>query len=183
LFAAEAEMENPFVFLYGDIVFDADILAKLLRAPGDVKIVVDRAWYDAHRSGSYQQTSPPDLVITDSAPQTGYRFVPDGTRQRATAVGPAPVVAADEAHGEFIGMAMFSQEGARQLRAMYHRLQREAALGTGTAGARSLDRATVPQMLQAMIDAGTRVDVVNIYKGWTEVDTFDDYRRAWAQVE
>jgi phosphoenolpyruvate phosphomutase len=183
LFAAEVEMENPFVFLYGDIVFDADILAKLLRAPGDVKIVVDRAWYDAHHSGSYQPTSPPDLVITESAPQTGYRFVPDETRQRATAVGPAPAIATDEAHGEFIGMAMFSQEGALQLREMYHRLQREAALGTGTAGVRSLDRATVPQILQAMIDAGIRVDVVNVYKGWTEVDTFEDYRRAWAHVE
>jgi phosphoenolpyruvate phosphomutase len=181
LFAAEAEMGGAFVFLYGDIVFDAGILEKLLRAPGDVKVVVDRAWYDAYRSGSYRPTSPPDLVATDPPPAMGYRFVPGAARHRVAAIGPA--LRPEDAHGEFIGMAMFSEAGAGQLREMYHRLQREAALAPGAAGRAALERATVPHLLQAMIDAGVRVDAVDVYKGWTEVDTFEDYRRAWAQVD
>ncbi len=175
LFQAEAEMHGRFVFLYGDIVFDASILAKLLRAEGDVNVVVDRAWYDAHRAGAPRPATPPDLVVTDQPPSGGYRFVPGDVPSAVRCIGPA--VDATEAHGEFVGMAMFSAAGARQLRETYARLHQTAG------GADRLERATVPDILQAMIDAGIRVGAVDVYKGWMEVDTFEDYRRVWARVE
>jgi phosphoenolpyruvate phosphomutase len=34
-----------------------------------------------------------------------------------------------------------------------------------------------------MIDRGHAVVAVDIHKGWMEIDSFDDYRRAWAEVE
>jgi phosphoenolpyruvate phosphomutase len=33
-----------------------------------------------------------------------------------------------------------------------------------------------------VIDRGHPVKAVEIYKGWLEVDTFEDYRRAWAKL-
>jgi phosphoenolpyruvate phosphomutase len=38
-------------------------------------------------------------------------------------------------------------------------------------------------MLQEIIDCGGTVACVDIYKGWLEIDTFEDYRRAWAKVK
>ncbi len=178
LFLAAAEMDGRFVFLYGDIVFDPSILEKLLRAEGDVNVVVDRAWYDARSNGSAPPATPPDLVVTDRASVGGHRFVPGTSASRVCAIGPA--VRPEDAHGEFVGMAMFSAAGARRLRDTHERLVREQ--GGRTRAGRPLDTATVPDLLQEMIDAGARVDAVDIYKGWMEVDTFDDYRRAWAQV-
>jgi phosphoenolpyruvate phosphomutase len=85
-----------------------------------------------------------------------------------------PEVRPEEAHGEFIGMAMFSAPGAARLRAVHDELAAGHAEG--------LDRATVPQLLQALVDRGQPVVAVDIYKGWMEIDSFEDYRRAWAEA-
>jgi len=34
-----------------------------------------------------------------------------------------------------------------------------------------------------IVDRGGEVACVDIYKGWLEIDTFEDYRRAWAKVK
>jgi phosphoenolpyruvate phosphomutase len=36
--------------------------------------------------------------------------------------------------------------------------------------------------LHEVIRRGHEVSSVGVYQGWLEVDTFDDYRRAWAEV-
>ena len=102
--------------------------------------------------------------------------MPGAVRSRLRAIGPG--VRPADAHGEFIGMALFSADGARQLRETYHRLQVEPR----PAGQPSLERAALTDLLHEMAAADIAIDVVDIYKGWMEVDTFEDYRRAWAQI-
>jgi phosphoenolpyruvate phosphomutase len=34
-----------------------------------------------------------------------------------------------------------------------------------------------------MIDRGSAVTAVEIHKGWMEIESFDDYRRAWREVQ
>ena len=50
-------------------------------------------------------------------------------------------------------------------------------------GTSPLESATFPHLIQELIDSDIPVGVVDVYKGWMEIDTFDDYRRAWADVE
>jgi phosphoenolpyruvate phosphomutase len=40
----------------------------------------------------------------------------------------------------------------------------------------------VTHLLQAMIDRGHAVVAVDVHKGWMEIDTIEDYRRACAEV-
>jgi phosphoenolpyruvate phosphomutase len=49
--------------------------------------------------------------------------------------------------------------------------------------ASSLEQASLTDMLQELIDHGQDVYAVNIYKGWMEVDTFEDYQRAWSYIK
>jgi len=169
LLRAERELSGAFVLLYGDIVFDAGILEKLLRTPADVAVVVDRAFHDTHRTGAPLPPGPLDLVVTDAAPD-GRRFVGPTGGSRVLRIGPE--VHPDEAHGEFIGIASFSAAGATALRGVHAELAASRAEG--------LERASVTHLLQAMIDRGQRVVAVDIHKGWMEIDTPDDYRRACA---
>ena len=37
-------------------------------------------------------------------------------------------------------------------------------------------------MLQELINRKHDIACVDIYKGWLEIDTFEDYRRAWAKI-
>jgi phosphoenolpyruvate phosphomutase len=48
--------------------------------------------------------------------------------------------------------------------------------------AEGLERASVTHILQAMIDRGHPVVAVDVHKGWMEIDTIEDYRRACAEV-
>jgi len=170
LFRAEAELSKPFVLLYGDIVFEAVILEKLLRAAADVAVVVDRAYPDLLRAGKLPD-GPRDLVITET-PAEGARFVPSVEGSRVLRIGPE--VSPQAAHGEFIGLAAFSATGARTLREAYHELRSERAEG--------LDKASMTHLLQSMIDRGRTVTAIDVHKGWMEIDSFDDYRRAWAEL-
>jgi phosphoenolpyruvate phosphomutase len=171
LFRAEGELGGPFVLLYGDIIFEPGILVKLLQTPADVAVVVDRAFHDAYRAGVAMPAGPLDLVVTETPPN-GRRFVAPEEGSRVRRIGPQ--VTAHEAHGEFIGMALFSPRGAAALRAVHAQLAAERAEG--------LERASVPQLLQAMIDRGHAVVAVDIHKGWMEVDSADDYRRVLDEI-
>ncbi len=171
LFGAERELDGPFVLLYGDILFDPAILVKLLQTKADVAVVVDRAFHDAYRAGLGLPAGPLDLVVTETPPN-GRRFVAPEGGSRVVRIGPE--VAPEEAHGEFIGLAMFSAAGAAALRAVHRELA-----DRGTEG---LERASVTHLLQALIDRGRPVVSVDIHKGWMEIDTIEDYRRACAEV-
>jgi len=45
---------------------------------------------------------------------------------------------------------------------------------------RRVAQAKLPDLLQEIIASGEQVHAVDIYKGWVEIDSFDDYQRAWA---
>jgi len=180
LFLAETEMSGRFLFLYSDIIFDPAILEKLLKSQADISVVVDRAWGDQAHSPEEMRAKKPDLVITQQPPQTGYRFLPTAEGTTLTRVGRH--LSPEEADGEFIGLAMFSEEGGRLLRTVYHQT-RQRLQNRGFQEAESWEKAAFTDILQEIIDRGGEVACVDIYKGWLEIDTFEDYRRAWTKVK
>ena len=177
-FCAENEMKGRMVMLYGDIVFDTAVLQKLLKSPADIAIVVDLSWRDRnpqHRPNLY---TSPDLVILEVPPGSTYRYVtPDGSN-RVLKIGRN--IPHEEAHGEFIGLAMCSAQGTDDLKKTYKELPLK------TPGmvheSQSLEKASLTDLLQTLIDQGKTVECVPIYKGWLDVDSFEDYQKAWAEV-
>ena len=172
LLLARDELAGPLLLLYGDIIFEPAILERLLHSEADVSIVVDRAFPDDQRAGEALPPGPLDLVVTET-PASGRRFVAPPAGSRVLRVGPE--VAPGDAHGEFIGLARFSAAGAQRLLAVWDQLAAERAEG--------LEQASVTHILQAMIERGESVRAVDVHKGWMEIDSFEDYRRAWAEVK
>lgn len=179
LMTAADELSGPVVCLYGDVIFDDAILGRLLRAQGDVVIAVDRAFYDQVRAGNGALPERPhDLVVTEEAPVSGYRFVPSSSGAAVERIG--QTLSPEEAHGEFIGLLMLSERGAKLVREVHAELAR--AHRGAFHEAESLSRATLTDLLQELIDRGHTVTCVDVYKGWMEVDSFEDYRRAWSEI-
>jgi phosphoenolpyruvate phosphomutase len=87
----------------------------------------------------------------------------------------------EQAHGEFIGMAMFSEKGTQALRDCYRSAQGKYT-STGFHEAGSFVKASFTDLIQELIDCGHRVDAVPIFKGWMEVDSFEEYQKAWAKI-
>jgi phosphoenolpyruvate phosphomutase len=181
LFCAEAELRGPCLVLYGDILFDRSVLEKLLQSDKDISLVVDRAWYDQRGHAIPGEASPkPDLVLLRDPPEQGYRFLPSTTDTAVARIGQQQ--SPEDAHGEFIGLTMFSATGVELLRQTYHRVVESYRGGPFYEGP-SLAQASLTDIIQELIVQGQDVYAVNIYKGWMEVDTFEDYQRAWAYIK
>src|SRR5262249_57410423 len=170
LLRAEADLEGPCVVLYGDIIFEEPVLEKLVRSTADVAVVVDRAFVDTLHAGIQPPPGPLDLVVTETPPSGGRFVAPEGG-SRVLRIGPE--VRPEEAHGEFIGLAMLSAAGVRTLLDVHAELAAHRAEG--------LERSSITHIFQALIDRGHPVVAVDIHKGWMEIDSFDDYRRAGAE--
>jgi phosphoenolpyruvate phosphomutase len=176
LVRASAELSGPVVVLYGDILFDRYILERLLQSADDVTLVCDRSWPDT-RAG--RQTAGCDLVVESPEPRRHHRFLADAQPVAVTSIGQSIDPAA--ATAEFIGMAKFSARGCQILGEVYRELRRQAA-DRRVHEAASLRTAKLTDLLQEVVRRGHRVASAGIYQGWLEVDTFEDYRRAWTEV-
>jgi choline kinase len=170
LLHAEDEMRGGFVFSYSDIVFAAAHARSIAAAPGAIALVIDRRWRDAYVGRELHPVSEAELARVEETP--------DGPR--VTLVGKR-LVTAEEAAGEFIGLARFSAEGEAALRALW----REVAAGGLEApfgAAPRLRQAYLTDALNALAARGVPLVPVFIDGAWREIDTEEDLSRAHAAV-
>ncbi len=113
------------------------------------------------------------------AQESGYRFLGAEAPHIVAKVG--RTITPSQANGEFVGMAMFTAKGARTLTDCYQQLS-ETQKGNFHE-ADSLRHASFTDLVQELIDRGSEVRAIDVYKGWLEIDTFEDYRRAWALIK
>jgi phosphoenolpyruvate phosphomutase len=180
IFCAENELTGRTLILYGDIIFDTAILEKLLKSPADIALVVDLAWLDQEQRASQPHLNP-DLVSLAESPGKSYlsRFVMSEGEHRIVNIGQHLSVA--QAHGEFIGMAMFSEKGTQALRDCYQ-ASKAAFQTAGFHEGGTFSKASFTDLIQEMIDQGHTVQAVPVFKGWMEVDSFEEYQKAWAKI-
>jgi choline kinase len=171
LMYAEDELAGGFLFSYSDIVFAHEHARRVAAAPGAVALVIDRRWRDAYVGRELHPVSEAELARVEDTP--------DGPR--VTRVGKR-LVAADDAAGEFIGLARFSPAGADALRDVW----REASargLDAPFGAAATLRNAYLSDALNALAERGVPLVPVFIDGRWREIDTEEDLARAHAVVD
>jgi choline kinase len=165
LMYAEDQMDGPFVCCYSDILFTPDVVRRLLASLADIALVVDTQWRERYM----HRTEHPE----DDAEKVAVR---NGLITRIHRH-----LDAEQAHGEYIGVAKFSAAGAATLREHYHRCRRLYA-GKPFREARVFEKAYLIHLFQEMIEAGVRMAAVDTPGGYTEIDTQQDFdlaRRFW----
>jgi phosphoenolpyruvate phosphomutase len=179
-FCAEEVLKGRTLLLYGDIIFDRGILEKLLKTEADVTIVVDHARTSAHASLNGSSPSYPEMVQTQRQLKNESMFLAEDQFNTALKTGRK----LDKAHAnaEFIGMALFSEKGTEILKSIYNESKAQYN-GHAFHEAESFDKASFSDLMQEMINRGVHIACLDIYKGWVEVDTFEDYRNMWVEVE
>ena len=88
---------------------------------------------------------------------------------------------ADQATGEFIGLAKINARGAEQMKERFHRRQRELA-GKPYGTAARFEVAYVTDLFNDLIDDGVVMRPAFIDGGWREIDTVEDLERAKSVV-
>ncbi len=165
LFFAREEMNSDFIFLYSDIIFDKRLLEKLLKNNADVCLVADLDWKERYDERVTRLTGEVELikVTEDHIDKIGKNINPK------------------TAHGEFIGLAIFSKKGADILKKCYKNALKQSK-NNKFHEASSIAKAYFTDMIQEMIDTDFQINHLDVYGDWIEIDTFEDYRKAWSEV-
>lgn len=162
LFYAEGEMNDDLIFSYSDIVYSSEIVAKLMECESEIALIVDVNWLQHYNGRDRHPISEAELVKVANG--------------KVVKIGKG-VVSPAEAHGEFIGLAKFTEFGAEAMKAAYHRVAEEHPAAPFQ-NAASLEKAYMTDMIQELVDNGSLVQSIDIEGGWMEIDTPQDLERA-----
>ncbi len=166
LMYATLEMDTAFVVSYSDIVYRRNVVQRLMASDAEVALVVDRDWQRHYVGRALHLESQAEKVV-----------VQDGWVVKIGKHLPS-----DKAYGEFIGLAKFSQETARLMRDRYRQI-REDYLSHPFHKAPNIRLAYLTDMIQEMIDLGVRVEPVDVWADWAELDTPQDLARVREQLD
>ena len=76
---------------------------------------------------------------------------------------------------------MFSKKGAHNLKECYKNALKQYK-NKKFHETFSIEKAYFTDMIQEIIDNGFDVKNLDTYGEWMEIDTFDDYKRAWSEI-
>ena len=146
-------LDGPCLISYGDILFRRHVLDGLLAAEGDIVAVVDAR----RRTDSSRAPGRAVDWARCSRPFTGGYL--DDERVTLEAMW-SDSAGAEDAHGEFIGLARLSAEGAVLVRGALDAMGKEG----------SLEGADLPELFARLIDRGATVDVHYVTGHWLDLD-------------
>lgn len=161
LFCAEPAMEQGFVCTYADILYRGHAVKRLMASPADITLVVDTDFRRRYRRRSQHPESDAEKVRA-----AGNRITEVNRR-----------IPAEEAVGEYIGVARFTARGAALLREHFHRvLGRYGWSDQPFQGAPSVQMAYLIHLFQEMLDHGADIRRVDTHGDYYEIDTTEDYQ-------
>lgn len=165
LFCAEAHFAEGFVCSYADILYRPRIVEKLMSSPHDITLAVDTAWRDRYRLRTQHPEDDAEKALAE--------------RDRLLRV--SRDIAPERAHGEYIGVARFTSQGAETLCEHHRRVLRDYD-GRPFQGAPSVQKAYFIHLIQDMIERGVPAHKADTQGDYLEVDTTEDYliaQREW----
>jgi choline kinase len=159
LFCAEPAMADGFVCTYADIVYRPEPVRHLMQSTADITLIVDTDFRRRYRRRSQHPESDAEKVRTQDN-----RVVEVSRR-----------IPAEDASGEYIGVAKFTPRGAALLREHYHRVFAQHGDGPFQ-GAPSVRMAYLIHLFQDMLEHGVEVHKVDTHGQYYEIDTTEDYQ-------
>ncbi len=157
LFTARAYMEGPedLIISYGDIVYEADNLRRVMAADADINLMVDVNWRDY-----WSQRLPDPLTDAETL-----KFK-DG--DLLAELGKKPT-SYDDIEAQYTGLIKVRGDVLNAFCQFYDDLDRRA-----TFDGQAFENMYMTSFLQLLIDAGWPVRGVRVHGGWLEIDSVSD---------
>ena len=161
LFSAEHEMNDDFIASYSDILYDKEIVRKLLENKSGIDLIVDVDWKRRYEGRTLHPITEAELVMVKN--------------NRITKIGKG--LDPCKAHGEFIGLGIFSGNAVETLKSVYSEVK-VAFKDKPFHNAANIQKAYLTDMIQELIDRNYLVKNIDINGEWFEIDTPQDLERA-----
>ena len=163
LMSARQKFSGDVLVMFGDILFDEQILEQVLNANGQISIAIDKDW-----EKSYQERNDNPIDKADKVLLKNNKIIKISAEQ----------IRAEQNvdTGELLGIMKLSSEGSKILIEHYEKLENNH---TGKFhDAESFQKAKFVDILQELISTGISINPIIITGNWCEIDTPDDLARA-----
>ena len=162
LIAAESEIVNNILIIFGDIIFDSNILNQILNSKDDISIAVDLDWKE-----SYKERTDNPIELAGKILLDGQKIIQLSEK--------LPVEKKGFSIGEFLGIIKLTSNGSKILRDYLKKLKHHSGRFHD---AESFKMAKLTDLLQHLIECNVEIKPVFIKGRWCEIDTTIDLERA-----
>tara|TARA_B100000795_G_scaffold81678_1_gene58883 strand:- start:506 stop:1630 length:1125 start_codon:yes stop_codon:yes gene_type:complete len=163
LFYAEEAISGNVVISYSDILFDTNVVSRLLDSNADISIVVDIDWRGYYVDRKDHPIEEAEKVIFDA-------------NNEVLKIGKV-ITTKEDVYGEFIGMLKLSPRGSEIIKLHFNRAKK-IFWDKPFQRAQTFQKAYITDLIQDMVDMGVSIHCVIIERGWKEIDTVEDYEKA-----
>ena len=168
LMYAEDALNGHVIVSYSDILFEKEVVKRLMESEHDISIVVDIDWRDYYINRKDHPINEAENVIFDA-------------NNNVVEIGKIHTGKHD-VHGEFIGMLKLSPRGSEIFKKHFHRAK-DLYWNKPFQRAKTFQKAYITDIIQDMTDLGVPIHCVIIERGWKEIDTEEDYINALKSFE
>lgn len=161
LLTARHYLGDGFVSTYSDIVYEPDLVSRLVKSPGHIVLGCDTSWRRRYVDRSHHPESDAEKVVLSG------RRVVELSRH----------IPSERASGEFVGVMKLDSEGARELVRSFDDVKSRFPSGIFREG-RTLARAYLIDLLAHMLEQGSVMTHEVTRGGYMEIDTVEDLGHA-----
>jgi choline kinase len=162
LFCAKEKLTENVIISYGDIIFEKQVLQKLINSNWDSSVIIDSQW---KKYWQMRFENPLDDVESLRIDENGL----------ITNIG-MKVNSLEEIQGQYIGLMKFKNEGVKNLKKIYEKAKLKSVKGVNLLNENiPFEKSYMTDLIQAMINEGVKINAVKITNGWLELDSIDDY--------
>ena len=164
MMAARTKIFDDVLVIFGDILFDSQILQQILASNDDIAMAIDLNWEKSYNDGlcNSHPLDEPVLINQKKVLRISYK-------QTDTMIENQTV-------GEFLGVIKLSANGSRTIIKKYEELEKSHVGRFHDAN--SLEKAKLADILQELIDSKIEISFIPVNGKWCEIDTPKDLERA-----
>lgn len=164
------ELEEDILVSYGDIIFNTDVLGKILGSTAEISVVIDDDWYEYWAMRCENPLDDAETLMfdmEDCLTEIGQKTKDFGKVQ-----------------SQYIGLMRFRGEGLKAMLNLCKEAKRRSDMDEKLWRTdRNYDRMYMTDLLQGLIDEGNKLKAVHIHRGWFEIDNYDDLKVVESQLE
>ena len=157
IFCAEEEMNDDLIISYGDIVYNEEVLQKLLESKAPISVVVDKGWKKFWEARMEDPLEDAETLKIDE-------------KGNIKELGKKPK-SYNDIEGQYIGLMKFSKTSLEEIKKYYHSLDKEAVYD-----GKDYENMYMTSLLQQIADNLIPLTPIYIENGWLEIDAPEDLK-------
>jgi len=161
LFCARRKILDSTIISYGDIIFQKNILEKLIESTHDASVVIDLDWKKYWEMRFNNPLDDAESLIVDSN-----GFITDIGQKTQNL---------DNIQAQYIGLMKFQNDGIKNLVNFYDESKNNSTKVNPLNPNLPFEKSFMTDLLQGLIKSGCKIKATPIRNGWLELDSVDDY--------